>query len=100
MKRRRSAARSVVAVIIMMIFGIAMVFFPMKTRAVGKDAPAKKGLLGGKGSVSASGSTSASGDTPSPPFSEPAPSASAGTRRCALGPASPRAAARIKALRV
>lgn len=77
MKRRRSAARSVVAVVIMMIFGLAMVFFPMKTRAVGKDAPAKKGMVGGKGSGSASGSTSASGDTPSPPFSEPAPSASA-----------------------
>jgi hypothetical protein len=49
----------------MVLFGIAMVFFPLKTRAVGKNAPA--GKHAGSASGSASISASASGEAMSPP---------------------------------
>jgi hypothetical protein len=87
-RRRRSAARSLAAVVIMLIFGVAMVFFPMKTRAVGKEAANKKALAG-KASASASASTSASGDTPSPAIPEAPPHASAVTSASAEPPTIP-----------
>lgn len=55
MKRRRnSPLRAFISLLVMVLFAVAMVFFPMKSRAVGKGAPA------GKHAASASASASAS----------------------------------------
>lgn len=86
--RRRSPARSLAAIVIMMIFGVAMVFFPMKSRAVANGAAPKKGVLG-KASTSASGATSASTDSPAPAIPEPPPSPSALASASAAPPTIP-----------
>lgn len=86
--KRGSTARSLATIIIMMVFGLAMVFFPMRSRAVGKDASGKKGLAS-KGSTSALSSTSASGDSPSPAIAAPPPSAAAIASASAAPPSLP-----------
>jgi len=70
MKRRRhSPARSLALVVVMMLFGVAMVFFPLKTRAVGKAPSAAKQAASAAASASANAVLSSEGlaGTVSPP---------------------------------
>lgn len=58
-RRRRSPLRTLASAIVMILFAVAMVFFPLKTRAVGKGAPAGKQAASASASASASALASA-----------------------------------------
>jgi hypothetical protein len=58
-RRRHSPLRTLIVMMITVAFGIAMVFFPMKTRAVGKGAPAGKGALASASAAASSASANA-----------------------------------------
>ncbi len=92
MKRRRSSgARTLAAVVVMMVFGLAMVFFPMKTRAVGKEGAAKGfGKAAASASHSSSASASAAASLSAAPIAPPPPApASASAAGSAEAPTIP-----------
>ncbi|MBI2388809.1 MAG: hypothetical protein HYV09_04250 [Deltaproteobacteria bacterium] len=60
-RRRTSPARSLAALVIMALFGIALVFFPLRSRAVAKGGAPAKPVASGSAKLAASASAFPSG---------------------------------------